>query len=68
MRFDDWIKEVGPKEVAKKLKVDVSTVSHWRNGDAFPRARFCKQIFQMSEGRVSYGEMVEHSIRSKVSR
>lgn len=60
MRLDAWIIKTGPKIVAKKMKVDPSTVSSWRTRKAFPRPDKLRQIYKLSEGKVTYEEMVHH--------
>jgi transcriptional regulator with XRE-family HTH domain len=62
MKLSTWIQDTGPKEIAKKIGVDPSTVSNWRQGKAFPRPRRLMQIFALSKGKVTYAEMVHHFV------
>ncbi len=60
MRLDVWIEKTGPKEVAKQLKVDPSTISNWRTGKSFPKPERLVQLYKLSMGRVTYAEMIQH--------
>lgn len=62
MKFESWIKKTGPKNIARALNVDPSTVSNWRTKKSFPRPEKLKRIHQMTKGRVSYEEIVNHFI------
>lgn len=59
MKIDLWIKEVGPKKVAKLLRVEPQTVSAWRTGIACPRPQKMVQIKKVSKGKVDYKDMIE---------
>lgn len=59
MTLRRWIIKTGPKEVARKLKVDPSTVSNWKCGTAFPRRKQLIKINRASKGEVTYTEMIE---------
>ena len=62
MKLDTWIEKTGPKVIAKKFRVDPSTVSYWRSGTRCPNPRRLYKIHQMSGGKVSYKEMIEHFV------
>lgn len=65
MKIDKWIEQVGPKVVARKLNVDVSTVSTWRSGTAFPRPEKLLAIYKLSRGRVTYDRMIHHFLSAQ---
>ncbi len=60
MKLNTWIEKTGPKIVAKRMKVDPSTVSLWRRGKTFPRAKRLMQLHRLSGGKVSFKEMINH--------
>ncbi len=64
MTLRTWIEETGPKVIAQKLKVDPSTVSAWRNGQAFPRPKRLVQLHQLSKGKVTYEAMIQHFLKN----
>lgn len=65
MTLGDWIIEVTPCEVAKLLRVDITTVSAWKRAFCLPRPEQMVRIVALSRGRVSYGDMVEEVACSK---
>ncbi len=63
MTLETWIKKTGPKEVARLCAVDPSTVSYWRTGKALPRPHHLIRITQVSNGLVTYKQMIEGFVR-----
>lgn len=68
MTLHDWINRTGPKEVAKTLGVDPSTVSQWRTYRACPRPRYMLAIHKLSKGEVSYESMVVRFVKKNNNR
>lgn len=68
MTLSNWIIREGPKNIAKKLRVDPSTVCLWKKGRAFPRAKTLVKIHRMSRGKVTYAEIIEHYAGRKQSK
>lgn len=65
MKLDTFIEKTGPKLLARKLRVDPSTVSNWRRRRSFPRPKKLMQIFVLSEGKVTYEEMIHHFVGAR---
>lgn len=63
MTLKHWIEKTGPKECAKLLKVDPATVSYWKLGSSLPRPHHMVKIYRLTNGRVTYKEMVERAAK-----
>lgn len=59
LSLQDWINEVGVREVSRVTGVNESAVRHWRRGHCLPRTDEMRKIHKYSNGRVSYEEMIE---------
>jgi ribosome-binding protein aMBF1 (putative translation factor) len=59
LSLKDWINDFGVQELAKKMKVQPSTVRHWRNGHCLPRTDQMRKIRRLSKGTVSYERMID---------
>lgn len=57
--FITWIDEVGIQELAEKLGIDPSTISHWRRGHCWPRVEQMRQIRKISKGRITYEDIID---------
>lgn len=68
MTFKNWVETTGPKNIAKKLKVDPSTVSQWKIGKTCPPARVLIWFHQESKGKLTYPEMLRHFAKSKARK
>jgi hypothetical protein len=55
----DWINSEGLYEVARKLKVNRVTVDYWRKGIGLPKPQIMREIVKLTDGKVSYEEMIE---------
>jgi hypothetical protein len=60
MKFEKWIKEKTPRQVARALDIDQSTVWHWTKKRTCPKVSTMREIVKVSEGRVSYEDMIEY--------
>lgn len=59
-----WIDEIGRKEACWLLKVDSSTIRHWRLGYGLPKARQMLKIKELSGGRLTCDAMIERHFRA----
>lgn len=59
LTFPEWITHQTTKKLSRILKVNVSTVRHWRSGRCLPRADQMMKIIQISRGKMSYKTMIE---------
>ena len=55
----EWIEKEGVQTVSKVLRVDESTVRHWRRGWVLPKATQMQKIVAITKGAVSYASMIE---------
>ncbi len=65
LSLKDWINSIGVPRVAKLLKVEESTVRHWRIGRCLPRAEQMFAIKKLSKGSVTYDQMIDNHVNSK---
>ena len=65
MTLCDWIVKTGPKEVAKLLNVDPSTVSLWRKGANIPHVKTMVKIVKTTKGKVTYRDIIEPFVKGK---
>lgn len=63
--FTDWIDKKTPVYVAKVLGVNVSTVSHWRNGHCYPRVEQMRTIKKLTRGAVGYEQIIDGTVGAK---
>lgn len=57
--FEDWIEDIGPQKLAKKLHLDPMTINHWRAGRSDPRVVHMRKIKKISRGLISYEQMID---------
>lgn len=60
-----WINTIGPKKIAEKLEVNITTVHHWKRRFALPRPNQMKIIKTWSRGAITYSEMIESFLSHK---
>jgi hypothetical protein len=58
-RFLDWIDIFGVQDLARELKIDSSTISHWRRGTCWPQVKHMRRIRDLSLGEITYEHMIE---------
>lgn len=63
--LDEFIKESGIKQLAKKLDVVESSVRHWRRGYCLPEHRIMYTILKMSKGALTYEGVVETFVKQQ---
>lgn len=61
----DFIVEIGPNKLARKLKINESTVRQWRRGYCLPRAEYMLKINRLTKGRLTYAEMIETHFKNR---
>lgn len=54
MTLQEWISEVGPREVARRLGVSRQAVYYWLRGRSRPGLWNAQRIERMSGGRVRF--------------
>lgn len=59
MTLAEWITKETSVVVARKLSTTVGCVNIWRRGLVLPRTKLMKLIVELSDGAVSYEEMIE---------
>jgi DNA-binding transcriptional regulator YdaS (Cro superfamily) len=64
----EWITRVGVEDVARLLKVNLSTVRHWARGYCPPKAEHMHLIKKFSKGAVSYESMIEREFLIRAKR
>lgn len=57
--FVKWIDEVGKSNLASKLGIDPSAVTHWVKGRNRPSVQQMKKIKELSKGRIGFEEMID---------
>lgn len=63
----DWIDREGAATLAEKLKVEVSTVRHWKSGHCLPSDKQKRAIKRLSKGEVTYDSMIDGHFEAKGS-
>lgn len=53
------VTELGIDRIKNKFGVTESTINHWARGACLPRSEQMEKIVKLSDGRVSYAEMIE---------
>lgn len=54
-----WIKKIGRIEVARLLGVTPMTVTHWRQGTAWPKVKQMQKIKKLTKGVVDYDGIID---------
>lgn len=57
--FIKWIDQVGKSNLAEKLGVDPSAVTHWVKGRNRPSVEQMKKIRELSGGLIGFEEIIE---------
>lgn len=65
MTLVTWIEKTGPKNLAKKMRVDPSTICNWKLSKSWPDPKRLLQINKMSGGKVTIVSMVHHFAKRK---
>jgi len=55
----NWIDQEGVHKIAHILKVEESTVRHWRRGHCLPRTEQMRTIRKLSKGLVTYETIID---------
>ncbi len=63
--LSDWITQVGPANIAKKLKINVTSVCQWQDYHCLPRPEMMLKIQSLSKEQVSCNGMVREFVNSK---
>lgn len=58
MTVTQWIETGPPKQIAKKMKVEPSTVSLWRHGRSCPKPKSLIKMHELSG--IPYEDLVRH--------
>jgi len=65
VNFNKWVLETKPRKVARALEVDPAAVSNWQKRKSCPRPETMKRICQMSNGQISYDDIISYYLRGK---
>ena len=57
--FEDFIDDQGSKKIAKKLKVDICSVRHWRAHRCDPSVKYMRILKDWSRGALDYTQMID---------
>lgn len=68
MTLQDWIIKTGAKKVSKLLRVEPVSVSNWKRCKQLPRPRVMVSIYKLTNGEVTYKEMIETFDRKNKTR
>ena len=60
MKFEKWVETKTPRQVARALDVDQSTVWHWVKRNTCPKPKTMRAIVKLSEGQIKYDDIVGH--------
>lgn len=62
MSFLKWIRDTGPREVAKRLAISHTTVYGWLKGENAPSARLMHDVVDLANGEVTYKMIVDETV------
>lgn len=68
MTLQEYIDGRGAHQVAKILRVQPSTVSHWYNFKTVPRPEQMKKMITDSSGFLTYDGIIEPYLKNKKKR
>jgi hypothetical protein len=64
MSLREFINKFTVKRLSEELTLDSSTIRYWRTGRSLPRVWDMKAIVVLSNGAVTYEEMIETFLAS----
>lgn len=68
MKFRKWLKQKGPRKVAKMLDTESPTVNAWLRGDSSPKALTMQKLVELGKGQFSYDDIINDTKKSKTEK
>lgn len=59
VNFREWLKTQETRHLARVLKLDSSTIRHWKRGHSIPEPRLMFRLVKLTAGRLSYASIIE---------
>lgn len=66
MKFSKWLRQKGPKKVAKMLETESPIVYAWLRGDSTPKALTMQKLIEFGKGAFSYDDIINDTKKLKL--
>jgi DNA-binding transcriptional regulator YdaS (Cro superfamily) len=57
-RWKKWIRDFGPRKLARKLEISPSAVYQWLMGQTNPKTDHMRKIIKISRGELGPGDFI----------